>query len=75
MQKRPGPFHFPPGKRVDGSGPASRPRRLLALLFTVVEVLAILVVLWQLRADGLARVALAVTLAGALVAVYDSWRG
>lgn len=47
---------------------------MLTMLFTAVQVWALVVVLTQLRADGVVRVALACLLSGAVVAVLWSWQ-
>jgi hypothetical protein len=44
------------------------------IVFTAVEVWAVLVVLFRVPADGVARVALAAALAGTLMAVLLSWQ-
>jgi hypothetical protein len=46
----------------------------MAALFTAAQMWAITDVLVQLRAAGTVRIALALALAGAMVAIYDTWR-
>ena len=45
-----------------------------AVVFTVVEAWALVVVLADIRAGGMDRIALAVALAGCVVAVIDAWQ-
>ncbi|KAA2256073.1 hypothetical protein F0L68_26875 [Solihabitans fulvus] len=49
-------------------------RGALMALFTSVQVWATVVVLARVHADGLPRVALALALAGGLLAVLDGWQ-
>ncbi|HVV24149.1 MAG TPA: hypothetical protein VHF06_32240 [Pseudonocardiaceae bacterium] len=49
-------------------------RVLATVLFTVVEAWALVVVLAHIRAGGMDRIALALALAGCVVAVIDAWQ-
>lgn len=49
-------------------------RVLATVLFTVVEAWALVVVLAHIRAGGIDRIALALALAGCVVAVVDAWQ-
>lgn len=42
--------------------------------FTVIQAWAVIVVLTQLRADGVTRAALALVLSGAVVAIISAWQ-
>lgn len=50
-------------------------RVLCTTLFTLMELWALVLVLSEIRASGAAAIALAVTLAAAVLAVIDAWRG
>jgi hypothetical protein len=58
----------------------ARPRRkpigrvLATVLFTVVEAWALVVVLAHVRVGGMDRIALALALAGCVIAVIDAWQ-
>jgi len=47
---------------------------LATIVFSAVEVWAVIVVLTMLRVDGVLKVALCCALAGALMAIYLAWR-
>lgn len=58
----------------------SRPRRprlssvLATIVFSAIQIWAVIVVLTMLRVDGVLKVALCVALAGALMAIYFAWQ-
>ena len=58
----------------------TRPRRprlssvLATIVFSAIEVWAVIVVLVMLRVDGVLKVALCAALAGALMAIYFAWQ-
>lgn len=60
--------------------PIAVPRRrttgriLSTVVFTVVEAWALVVVVAHIRAGGMDRIALALALAGAVIAVIDAWQ-
>lgn len=49
-------------------------RVVATVVFTVVEAWALVVVLADIRAGGMERIALALALAGCVIAVLDSWQ-
>ena len=49
-------------------------RMLATVLFTLVEAWALVIILAHVRAGGMDRIALAVGLAGGVVAVIDAWQ-
>ncbi len=59
----------------------ARPRRprlssvLATIVFSAIQIWAVVVVITMLRVDGVLKVALCVALAGALMAIYLAWQG
>jgi hypothetical protein len=48
---------------------------LATIVFSAIELWAVIVVLTMLRVDGVLKVALCCALAGALMAIYLAWQG
>jgi hypothetical protein len=65
--------------RTDTATPLSAKRKTVGrvvatVVFTVVEAWALVVVLADIRAGGMDKIALALALAGCVVAVIDAWQ-